>query len=130
MYRGSAGGPSSGMDYDPLPMNIYDSKGKKSKKSSGLAIAHLCSPMGAVITLFALAVWGPCTAPSARCRSIEPYRSARQTLAGIATHRTRGIGTHGFVLRRRGIRPPRFPDAGPDNAFEALAGWTVRPQRA
>lgn len=64
MYRGSAGGPSSGMDYDPLPMNIYDSKGKKSKKSSGLAMAHLCSPMGAVITLFALAVWGPCTAPS------------------------------------------------------------------
>jgi hypothetical protein len=95
------------MDYDPLPMNIYDSKGKKSKKRSGLAIAHLCSPMGAVITLFALAVWGPCTDPVTRVvdRSNPAEASARETLAGIATDRTRGGRRHGFITRRRGNRP-------------------------
>jgi hypothetical protein len=49
------------MDYDPLPMSIYDKGSKHGKgkgKSQGLALSHLFSPLGAVTMLFALAVWG------------------------------------------------------------------------
>lgn len=48
------------MDYDPLPMSIYDKGSKHGKgkgKSQGLALSHLFSPLGAVTMLFALAVW-------------------------------------------------------------------------